>query len=132
MIGRCAQRFKDKTLRLITLLQLLVASVGVLVLLKVGQTVQAISVAAGVSLMMVNGWLLFARVEKSCELDVGAGQKLLYIGAVARFIMLIAALLIAQRAGLHLLWLAAGMFAAQAVVFVVALQRTRAELGAKN
>jgi len=102
-------------------LQIVAGVTGSMALAVFGQTVYALSFLSGVMLMAVNGWWLARRLDQTDGLTVEAGQRSLYAGAVVRFVALLAGLLLAQLIGLHLLLVAAGMFIAQAVVFVSAL-----------
>jgi len=102
-------------------LQLVLGALGFLALAALSQINYALSFLCGVLLMAVNGWWLARRLDKTGGLDVEAGQRSLYAGAAIRFVALIAGLLLAHVIGLHLLLVAAGMFVAQASVFVSAL-----------
>lgn len=72
----------------------------------------------GVALMFLNNLWLARRVADSARLDAKGAKRLLYVGAVVRFFVLLLAMLLAYVFGLHLLFVAAGIFLAQAVVFV--------------
>jgi len=76
----------------------------------------------GVLLMIVNAAWLNCRMMAADGLDVEAGQRTLYSGAVLRFGGLLLGLLAAGLMGLHLLFVALGMFVAQAVMFFTALR----------
>jgi len=114
-------------LRRILRLQLVLGIMVFLALAVIGQIHYALSFLCGVLLMAVNGWWLARRLDQSSGLGVEAGQRSLYAGAAIRFIALIAGLLLAHMIGLHLLLVAAGMFVAQASVFVSALAGFQAE-----
>lgn len=101
--------------------QIAAGSLCFLILVFMDQSGYALAVIYGLLLMVVNAWWLSRRLEKTEGLDVQAGQRSLYAGAAVRFVALIAGLLLAHLIGLHLLAVAAGMFVAQAVVFIVAL-----------
>ncbi len=101
--------------------QFVAGVLGFLALAAAGQLAWAVSLLGGVLLMAGNGYWLARRLEQTDGLDVEESQRSLYVGAAARFAALLAALLVAQLVGLHLLLVAAGMFFAQAVVFVSAL-----------
>jgi len=77
----------------------------------------------GVLLMVVNAIWLNRRMMATDGLDAEAGQRSLYSGAVFRFAGLFLGLLTAGAIGLHLLFVALGMFVAQSVMFFAALQR---------
>jgi len=99
-------------------MQILLGVIGFLLMALLGLVVYAASYVYGIGLMVVNGcWLAF-RLARAGELAAEDGQQLLYVGAAFRFLALIAGLLMAQLLGLHLLVVAAGMFAAQAVLFI--------------
>jgi hypothetical protein len=80
------------------------------------------AVLFGVLLMVVNAAWLNRRMMATDGLDVEAGQRALYSGAALRFGGLLLGLLVAGIMGLHLLYVALGMFVAQAVVFFTALR----------
>ncbi len=101
--------------------QAIVGTLGFVGLIVLTQAVYAFSLLYGACLMMGNAWWLAYRLEKTQGLEVEAGQRSLFAGAALRFVALIVALLVAQLIGLHLLIVAAGMFIAQAAVFVTAL-----------
>jgi hypothetical protein len=120
------------SLRRMLRLQILLGALGCLTLVALGQINHALSFLCGVLLMAVNGWWLAMRLDKASGLGVEAGQRSLYAGAAIRFVALIAGLLLAHVAGLHLLLVAAGMFVAQVSVFVLALAGFREECVAKE
>jgi len=93
-------------------MQILLGVIGFLLMALLGLVVYAASYVYGIGLMVVNGcWLAF-RLARAGELAAEDGQQLLYVGAAFRFLALIAGLLMAQLLG------PAGMFAAQAVLFI--------------
>jgi len=102
-------------------LQVVVGVVGFLLLAAFGQVIYALSFLYGVLMMTANGWWLARRLDGVDGLSAEAGQRLLYAGAAIRFVSLIAGLILAHVIGLHLLWVASGMFVAQAVIFISAL-----------
>lgn len=69
--------------------------------------------------MAANGLWLYRGIEQATRHE--SGQHLLYRSAVFRFVFLLLALGLAHAAGLYLPWVAAGMLAAQAVVYVYGL-----------
>ena len=86
-----------------------------------------LGVAYGIALALANGWWLAKRIKRAGSLDQMAGQRVLYIAAVARFLALLAALGLAHLLGLHLLAVAAGLLLAHAVAFAYAVsQHSRA------
>jgi len=101
--------------------QMIIGLLGFVVLATMVQMDYALSFLWGVALMTANSWWLARRFEKTTGLSVESSQRSLYAGAVIRFVSLLAGLLLAHLIGLHLLLVAAGMFVAQAVVFVSAL-----------
>jgi len=80
----------------------------------------ALSVAYGVLLMVLNNFFLAGRIGLAGEADKVDGQRLLYSGAVSRFLGMLAALLLAYGLGLHLLAVAGGMLLAQIALFTYA------------
>jgi len=123
---------EKSSLRRLLRLQLVLGTLGFSMLATLSQMNYALSFLCGVLLMAVNGWWLARRLDKTSGLGVEAGQQSLYAGAAIRFIALIAGLLLAHVAGLHLLLVAAGMFVAQVSVFVLALAGFRKECVAKE
>jgi len=83
-------------------------------------TVLALSLAYGVLLIMLNSFFLATRCQRAGEADKVNGQRLLYTGAVLRFLGMLAALLLAYGLGLHLLAVAGGMLLAHIVLFAYA------------
>jgi len=81
------------------------------------------AVLFGVLLMIGNAAWMSNRLLATQGLDEEAGQQSLYKGAALRFAGLLLGLLMAGAMGLHLLFVALGMFVAQAVLFFAALQR---------
>ncbi|PJA33384.1 MAG: hypothetical protein CO187_01550 [Zetaproteobacteria bacterium CG_4_9_14_3_um_filter_53_7] len=108
-------------------MQVAVGLFGFVCLAALSQVVYAVSLFYGVAVMAGNAWWLARRLEKTDGLDVQAGQRSLYAGAALRFVALIAVLLAAHLIGLHLLAVAAGMFVAQAVVFITAMNEFKKE-----
>ena len=111
---------------------MLLGVVGFAVFILVGRSDLALALLYGVTLMMVNGWWLARRLEKTKGLDARAGQRSLYLGAAMRFVALLAALMVGHLLGLHLLGVAAGMLLAQAVVFICALLGFRKDYKAEK
>jgi len=72
----------------------------------------AFSVLSGGTLVGLNSILLARSVVGSSQVEGADGRGVLYRSAVVRFILLITALISANVIGLHLLAIAAGMFAA--------------------
>lgn len=113
----------EKKHPLIRMLRLQIATgvLGFFVFVAAGQVIYALSFLSGVMLMAGNGWWLARRLDRTDGLSVEAGQQSLYAGAVFRFVSLLTALLLAHVIGLHLLLVAAGMFIAQALIFIYAI-----------
>jgi len=108
-------------------LQFLSGIAGFLILAWFGQAIHAVAFAYGTVLMVLNGFWLAHRLEKIRVMDAKSGQVSLYAGAVVRFVALIIGLLFAHQLGLHLLFVAAGIFVAQVSLFAFAFvesQRT--------
>ncbi|MFQ5355192.1 MAG: ATP synthase subunit I [Mariprofundaceae bacterium] len=76
-----------------------------------------LGVAFGVLFSLLNGAWLAKRIERAGSLDQAGGQRVLYLGAVARFLALIVALTLAHKLGFHLLAVAGGLLVAQLTMF---------------
>ncbi len=87
--------------------------------------IHAWSYLFGVGLMVINAFWLARRIEAAAGRDARAGRRSLLQGAALRFAAMIAALAIGALAGLHLLFVAAGMFVAMAALYLMALLRLR-------
>ena len=118
---------KESAVGLMVRLQILVGTLGFIGLMLYDQPNAALSLLYGVAMMIVNALWLSRRLDKTRGMDADSGKRSLYIGAVLRFMALIAGLMLAHLAGLHLLVVAAGVFIAQAVVFVSAIVGFRTE-----
>ena len=118
---------KESAVGLMVRLQILVGALGFTGLMLYDQPNAALSLLYGVAMMIVNALWLSRRLDKTRGMDADSGKRSLYIGAVLRFMALIAGLMLAHLAGLHLLVVAAGVFIAQAVVFVSAIVGFRKE-----
>jgi len=108
-------------------LQALVGVIGFSGLALYGQMESALSLLYGVAMMVVNSLWLARRLDRTRGMDADSSKRSLYAGAVLRFVTLVAGLGLAHLVGLHLLIVAAGVFVAQAVVFVSALIGIRKE-----
>jgi len=108
-------------------MQAIVGLVGGLLLFASAGWGFAIAFAYGVLLMVANAWWLLRRLDKVVCMDASAGQRSLLLGAALRFVALIFGLLLGQLMGLHLMLVAAGIFVAQVLVYVVALVGLRKE-----
>jgi len=102
-------------------MQAITGILGSLVLLVLGYATFAAAFFYGVLLMILNAWLLARRLNQTHKMSVEAVQRSIYAGAAIRFVMLIAGLLLGHLLGLHLLLVAAGMFVAQVLVYMLAL-----------
>ncbi|MDX8392701.1 MAG: ATP synthase subunit I [Mariprofundaceae bacterium] len=85
----------------------------------------ASGVMFGVFVTMLSTVLLGRRIEAAAQAQPEAGQRMLYAGAVVRFIAVLVALVLAYGLGLHLLAVAAGMLLAQLAMFVYAAKTAR-------
>ena len=106
-------------------MQAFIACLGSLAVGLVVSTGAALALIYGVALMSANGVWLYRGIERATRDEAGYGQHLLYRSAVFRFLFLLLALGLAYAAGLFLPWVAAGMLAAQAVVYGYGLIRFR-------
>lgn len=79
-----------------------------------------LSLTYGVVLTMLNSFFLAARCRRAGETDKEDGQRLLYTGAMLRFLGVLAGLLLAYALGLHLLGVAGGMLLAQLALLAYA------------
>jgi len=84
----------------------------------------ALSLAYGALLTVFSSLFLAVRCQRAGGVDKTAGQRLLYSGAVMRFLGVLAALLLACGLGLHLLAVAGGMLLAQIALFAFAASHT--------
>ncbi|MDQ6959875.1 MAG: ATP synthase subunit I [Mariprofundaceae bacterium] len=89
-----------------------------------------LSLAYGVLMAMLNSFCLAARCQRAGEADKANGQRLLYTGAVLRFLGVLAALLLAYGLGLHLLAVAGGMLLAQIALFAYAASHASGDVNA--
>jgi len=85
----------------------------------------ALDVGFGVLVTMLSSVLLGRRIDTAANAQPDHGQRMLYAGAVSRFVVVLAALILAHGLGLHLLAVAAGMLTAQIAMFVYAAGRMR-------
>lgn len=108
-------------LRGILITQAAVAGLASAVVALVADWLDGLSLLYGAALMSANGIWLYRGIEQAVSHGSGDGQRALYRSAVFRFVALLLALALAYAAGLFLPWVAAGMLAAQAVVYVYGL-----------
>ncbi|HKJ83614.1 MAG TPA: ATP synthase subunit I [Mariprofundaceae bacterium] len=108
-------------LRRILLLQLAAGAVASSAAAWWQGPVIAAGVAYGIGFSMLNAFWLAQRMDRASRLDRANSQRVVYAGAVQRFLFLLLALFAAYRLGLHLLAVAAGMLVAQMAIFVYAL-----------
>jgi len=87
----------------------------------------ALGVGFGVTIVMLTTILLGRRIHSAAATDPESGQRMLYAGAVMRFVLVLTALVMAYGLGLHLLAVAVGMVLAQAAMFVFAASGLRTQ-----
>lgn len=109
-------------------MQAIIGILGCLILLVLGYATFAAAFFYGVSLMIVNAWVLARKLNQTLDMSVEDVQRSIYAGAAARFVILIAGLLLGHLLGLHLMLVAAGMFVAQVLVYMLALIDLRKEI----
>jgi len=85
----------------------------------------ALGVGFGVLVTMLSSVLLGWRIDAAANAQPEHGQRMLYAGAVSRFVVVLAALMLAYGLGLHLLAVAAGMLLAQIAMFIYAAGKMR-------
>jgi len=102
-------------------MQIIAGILGCLILLMLSYGAFAVAYFYGVLLMIVNAWLLARKLNQANELSVEAIQRSIYAGAAIRFVIVIAGLLLGHLLDLHLMVVAVGMFAAQVLVYMLAL-----------
>ncbi|MDX8410901.1 MAG: ATP synthase subunit I [Mariprofundaceae bacterium] len=85
----------------------------------------ALAVLYGVGMGLVNGYLMARRIEKASGMEMMSGQRVVYAGAVLRFVGVLLALGAAHLLGLHLLAVAGGYLVAQVASFGHGLSRAR-------
>jgi len=108
-------------------MQAIAGALGCLIFIVLGYAVFAFSYLYGVLLMGLNAWWLARSLNKALDMSAEAVQGSIYAGAAIRFVTLIAGLLFGQFIGLHLMLVAAGMFVAQVLVYMLALIDLRKE-----
>jgi len=91
----------------------------------------ALGVGFGVLIVMCSTVLLARRIHGAADADPESGQRMLYAGAVSRFVLVLASLVLAYGLGLHLLAVAGGMLLAQAAMFFYALGGLKQQAGHK-
>jgi len=87
----------------------------------------ALGVGFGVMIIMLSTILLGRRIHSAAATDPESGQRMLYAGAVMRFVLVLTALVMAYGLGLHLLAVAVGMGLAQVAMFVFAASGMRVQ-----
>ena len=102
----------------------LIATVGVAIWLGLWF---GLAVLYGVAFASLNSFWLARRVERAAVLDQITGQRILYLGAVLRFVALLGALVLAHLLGLHLLAVAGGLLVAQLALFGYPALRSKIE-----
>ncbi|HXH63889.1 MAG TPA: ATP synthase subunit I [Mariprofundaceae bacterium] len=108
-------------LRNILVVQAAISCLGATIVAFASGWLDGLSLLYGAALMSANGLWLYRGIEQAVSQPSGSGQRSLYRSAVLRFVFLLLALALAFAAGLYLPWVAAGMLAAQAVVYVYGL-----------
>jgi len=86
-----------------------------------------LAIAYGAAVAVLNALWLARRVARAVRTDLATGQRILYLGAVLRFLGLVAALMLAHVLGLHLLAVAGGLLVAQLAVFGYPAARSKTE-----
>jgi len=86
-----------------------------------------LAIAYGAGFALLNSLWLARRVEQAARTDKISGLRILYTGAVLRFLALLGALLGAHLLGLHLLAVAGGLLVAQLAVFGYPAVRSKTE-----
>jgi len=89
----------------------------------------ALGIGFGVLIAMLSTMLLARRISGAADTDPEQGQRLLYAGAAVRFVLVLMALVVAYKLGLHLLAVAGGMLLAQVAMFVFAVRGLRHQAG---
>lgn len=80
----------------------------------------ALGLGFGVLIIMLTTILLGRRLQGAAATDPESGRRMLYAGAVMRFVLVLVALVAAYGLGLHLLAVAVGMALAQTAMFFYA------------
>ena len=86
-----------------------------------------LAVLYGAAFATLNSLWLARRVARAAVLDQVTGQRILYLGAVLRFVSLLGALILAHLLGLHLLAVAGGLLVAQLALFGYPALRSKIE-----
>jgi len=86
----------------------------------------------GVLIVMLTTLMLGRRIQGAAAIDPESGQRMLYAGAVMRFVLVLAALLVAFGLDLHLFAVAVGMLLAQAAMFMFAARGMRDQIKQKT
>jgi hypothetical protein len=108
-------------LRGILVIQAVVSALAAMAVTFTSGFQDGVALLYGAALMAANGLWLYRGIERAVSHASGDGQGALYRSAVFRFVFLLLALALAYAAGLYLPWVAAGMLAAQAVVYIYGL-----------
>lgn len=90
-----------------------------------------LGVGFGVLIVMGSTVLLARRIHGAADADPESGQRMLYAGAVSRFMLVLVSLVLAYGLGLHLLAVAGGMLLAQGAMFFYALGSLKQQAGRK-
>ncbi len=86
-----------------------------------------LAVAYGSGVAVANALWLARGVARAACAEEATAQRILYLGAVSRFLGLVAALVLAHVLGLHLLAVAGGLLVAQLAVFGYPAARSKTE-----
>jgi len=89
----------------------------------------ALGIGFGVLIVLLSTVLLARRISGAADTDPELGQRLLYAGAAVRFVLVLMALVVAYKLGLHLLAVAGGMLLAQLAMFVFAVRGLKGQAG---
>lgn len=106
-------------IRSIATSQFVAAMLGFSVLTVVWGFTAGLAFLYGALLMLINGLWLARKVKQAVDTSEAAGRRMLYQSAVVRFLALIVMLMVAYGIALSLPAVAAGMFVAQLMLFIV-------------
>jgi len=108
------------SIRTALLWQLIAGLAGVIPAVLLFGLQLAVSLGFGVLISMLNTVMLGRRIHDAAMAEPEAGQRMLYAGAVKRFVLVLTALVLAYFLTLHLFAVAVGMLLAQVAVFAFA------------
>jgi len=107
------------SIRSIAISQFLVAMLGFSALAVAWDFATGLAFLYGALLMLANGLWLARKVRRAADAGDMAGRRVLYQSAAVRFLSLIVMLMVAYGLALSLPVVAAGMFVAQLMLFIV-------------